>query len=52
MLTKKELAEKLKVSIMTINRHMKTGLPFYKVGKSVRFDYEEVKKYLKDKGSE
>jgi excisionase family DNA binding protein len=47
MLTKKELAAKLKLSIPTIDRLMKKGMPFFKIGKSVRFDEEIVNEWLK-----
>lgn len=49
MLTKKELAAKLKLSIPTIDRLMKKGMPFFKIGKSVRFEEEEVLKWLKER---
>lgn len=46
MITKKELAEHYNVSIATIDRLMKEGLPYTKIGKNVRFDLEKVKKWL------
>jgi excisionase family DNA binding protein len=49
MLTKKELAAKMKLSIPTIDRLMKKGMPFFKIGKSVRFEEEEVLKWLKER---
>lgn len=49
LLNKKELAEKLKVSIVTINRLLAKGLPNIKVGTSVRFDYDEVINWLKER---
>lgn len=52
MLTKEELAEELKVSIPTIDRQMKIGMPHIKIGKAVRFELDEVVKWLKDKGNE
>lgn len=48
MLTKKQLAEKLKVSVYTIDRLRKKGLPAVKVGSNIRFDYEDVAKWLKE----
>jgi len=42
MKTKKEIAETLKLSIPTIDRLMKKGMPYYKIGRSVRFKEEEV----------
>ena len=51
-LTKKQLAEKLNVSIPTIDRNMKKGMTFYKVGKSVRFQLEESERWLFEKQNE
>ena len=48
MLTKKELAEKLNVSIPTIDRLLKDGVPRSYGRGAVRFDYEEVVKWLKE----
>jgi excisionase family DNA binding protein len=45
---KKELAEKLKISKVTIDRLRKKGLPSYKLGTKVVFDYEEVEKWVKE----
>ena len=47
MLTKKELAEKLSVSVYTVDRLIAKGMPRVKVGSCVRFEYEEVVKWLK-----
>lgn len=47
LITKKELATQLNVSISTINNKMKNGMPYVKIGKSVRFDLDDVIKYLK-----
>lgn len=47
MLTKTELAEALKISMMSVNRHMKKGMPYYKVGELVRFDLDEVLDWFK-----
>ena len=48
MLTKKELAEELKISIPTIDRQLKLGMPHVKIGKAVRFEKEEVIRWLKE----
>lgn len=46
MLTKKELAEILKVSVPTIDRYMKSGMPYMKLATGkVRFEIEEVKRW-------
>jgi len=42
-----DLAEKLKVNIMTIYRYIKAGkLKAYKIGKEYRIDREEFNKFL------
>lgn len=46
MLTKKELAAHFKISIPTIDRLMTQGLPYTKIGRSVRFNLEEVTQWL------
>jgi excisionase family DNA binding protein len=46
--TKRDLAEKLKLSISTLDNHMKAEkLPYVKFGKSVRFTDSDVKEYIK-----
>ncbi len=52
MLTKKELAEELKISIPTIDRQLKLGMPHVKIGKAIRFELEEVIKWLKGRDNE
>lgn len=52
MLKKKELADKLKISVPMVDKLMREGLPRIKIGKSVRFEYEEVVSWLKEKGKE
>ena len=43
----KELAEKLRVNIMTIYRYIKAGkLKAYKIGKEFRIDKKEFDKFL------
>ena len=45
--TAKELAEKLRVNIMTIYRYIKAGkLKAYKIGKEFRIDKKEFNKFL------
>lgn len=48
MLTKNELAELLNVSVPTIDRLLKDGLPRIYIRRSVRFEYDEVVKWLKE----
>ena len=52
MLNKKEIAAHYKISIPTIDRLMTQGLPFIKIGKSVRFNLEEVQTWLEGKQQE
>jgi len=45
--TAQELADKLRVNIMTIYRYIKAGkLEVYKIGKEYRIDKKEFKKFL------
>ena len=45
--TAEELADKLRVNIMTIYRYIKAGkLKAYKLGKEFRIDKEEFNKFL------
>jgi len=45
--TAEELAEKLRVNIMTIYRYIKAGrLKAYKIGKDFRIDQSEFNKFL------
>jgi excisionase family DNA binding protein len=41
-----ELTEKLKVTRQTIYLWRKQGLPFLKIGRSVRFDLEAVNEWI------
>jgi len=47
VLTKQEMAVKLKISIPTLDKLRKDGLPTIKVGESIRFDENEVDVWLK-----
>lgn len=49
MLTKKQLMEKLNISLPTVGKLMKQGMPYIKIGKAVRFDYDEVLKWIKER---
>lgn len=51
-LSEKELCEWLKISRSKAVSLRKEGLPFMKLGKSVRFDKEEVEKWLKERQDE
>lgn len=52
MLKKKELADKLRISVPMVDKLMREGMPRIKIGKSVRFEYDEVVRWLKEKGKE
>jgi len=45
-LTTKELQEKFKVTRGTINNWRNEGMPFKKIGRLVRFDYDKVIKWI------
>ena len=49
ILTKEELATLLKVTQRTIDRMRIDGMPFFKVGTHIRFDRDDVLKWLKEK---
>lgn len=48
-LTQQELCQWLKISPATVLRWRKEGMPFLKHGKSVRFDKEQVRKWMEQK---
>lgn len=50
MLNKKELAEKLGISVSMVNKLLAQGMPKINIGKSVRFECEEVVKWIKERG--
>jgi excisionase family DNA binding protein len=49
LLDKKELAEWLGISIPTIDRWRKDGLPFIQTGKLVRFQKTKVQSWLDER---
>ena len=49
LLTTIELSQVLNVSRQSIYKWRKDGMPFYKIGKAVRFDLEEIKEWLQTK---
>ena len=52
-LKKKEVAKRFGISISSVNNYMRQGMPYYRIGsKLVRFDPEEVEKWLKERGKE
>jgi predicted DNA-binding transcriptional regulator AlpA len=50
LLTTKDLQEMLKVTAVTIWRWRKEGMPFQKIGNSIRFKEREVIDWLNNKG--
>lgn len=46
LLTTKELQDWLKVSRFTVHNWRSEGLPYLKIGRSVRFDKDAVKEWL------
>jgi excisionase family DNA binding protein len=52
ILTKEELANYLKVTERTIDRLRKKGMPFLKVGDTVRFQKDAVLKWLEENSQE
>lgn len=50
LITTKELSSLLKVTRQTIGNWRREGMPFMKFGTTVRFDYDEVIEWLKERG--
>ena len=46
-LTVEEVSEMLQVTRTTIYNLKKKGLPFFKIGKNIRFDQQEVLEWIK-----
>ena len=51
-LTSKELQEKLKISLATVDRLIKKGMPVLKVGGQKRFIEKEVLEWLRNRQGE
>ena len=49
-LTVEDVSEMLQVSRITIYNLKKKGLPFLKIGKTIRFDQQEVLDWIKSTG--
>ncbi|MCP4539844.1 MAG: helix-turn-helix domain-containing protein [Chloroflexi bacterium] len=47
LMRRKELAKKLAVSERTLSRLESDGLPFFRVGNQMRYEWEEVEAWLK-----
>lgn len=48
LLTEEELMEYIKVSRKTINEWREKGLPYLKPSRAIRYEKEEVIKWMKD----
>lgn len=49
ILTKKELSQYLKCSIGMVDKLMTDNLPYYKVGRNVKFRIEDINDYLEER---
>lgn len=47
MLNKKELAKELAISLSMVDKLLAQGMPHLKIGKSVRFELQEVYNWIK-----
>ena len=50
IVTEKELAERLKVSVpkLRLDRYRKKGVPYYRIGGSIRYNLDQVLKHLEE----
>lgn len=48
MLTTTDIMTKYKVSRSTVDRWRKQGLPFIKIGKSIRFEEKKVQEWINE----
>jgi len=48
-LRSKDLEQKYQVSRATVDNWKKAGMPYIKIGRSVRFDEVEVEKWIRDR---
>lgn len=48
-LTERELCDWLKVSRTKVSSLRKEGMPFVKLGKSVRYDKDKIEKWMEEK---
>jgi excisionase family DNA binding protein len=50
IITDKELSKRLKITKVTLHKFRKDGkIPFFKVGRTIRYDYKEVMETIKYK---
>jgi len=50
IITDKELSKRLNITKVTLHKFRKDGkIPFFKVGRTIRYDYKEVMETLKHK---
>ena len=50
-LTINELADVFRVSLATIYRWREDGLPYVKIGRLARYDFDDVRKWIEQKNS-
>ena len=48
-LRSRDLEQKYQVSRATIDNWKKQGMPFIKIGRSVRFDEKEIEKWIRER---
>ena len=49
LISRKELAEKLNTSLVTIRRMESDGMPVLRSGYLIRYDFDEIVKWMKEK---
>lgn len=49
LISRSTLADRLDVNVRTIERWEKDGLPTIKIRQTVRYDFEDVEKWMKSK---
>ena len=50
LITENELSKRLNISKVTLHKYRKNGtIPFIKIGRNIRYDYQEVLKSMENK---
>jgi hypothetical protein len=49
LLTKAELMKSLGVSLFTVDKYIAEGMPRVKLDRAIRFDFEEVKNWFRER---
>lgn len=50
--TKDELADYLRITVRMVDKLRSEGMPFFRIGKLIRFKKDEVMKWLEDQQNE